>query len=86
MKVNLQDTKVGAFDFEFLRGLSNMRTGGVELGECLETISSVNNGSDPCIIRFLQSHMVTETIGGARVACDSNSKLDKVLRQTLGPR
>jgi hypothetical protein len=86
MKVNLQDTKVGAFDFEFLRGLSIMRTGGAELGECLETISKVNNGSDPYIIGFLQSRMVTEMIGGARVVGDSNSKLDKVLRQTLGPR
>ena len=27
MKVNLQDTKVGAFHFEFLRGISIMRTG-----------------------------------------------------------
>ena len=43
MKVNLQDTKVGAFDFEFLRGISVMRTGGAELGECLETISKVND-------------------------------------------
>jgi len=86
MKGNLQDTKVGAFDFEFLRGLSIMRTGGAELGECLETISNVNNGSAPCIIGFLQSRMVTETIGDARVVCDSNSKLDKILRQTLGPR
>ena len=72
MKIKLQDTKVGAFDFEFLRGINIMRTGGVELGECLEAISNVNDGSDPCIIRFLQSRMVTETIGGARVVCDSN--------------
>jgi hypothetical protein len=72
MKVKLQDTKVGAFDFEFLRGISIMRTGGAELGECLETISNVNNGSGPCIIGFLQSRMVTETIGGARVVCYSN--------------
>ena len=43
MKVNLQDTKVGAFHFEFLRGISIMRTGGAELGECLETISKVND-------------------------------------------
>ncbi|HXY88717.1 MAG TPA: hypothetical protein VEG44_09775 [Candidatus Acidoferrales bacterium] len=43
MKVNLQDTKVGAFDFEFLRGISIMRTGGAELGECLETISKIHD-------------------------------------------
>jgi len=43
MKVNLQDTKVGAFDFEFLRGLSTMRTGGAELGECLETMSKIQD-------------------------------------------
>ena len=43
MKINLQDTKVGAFDYEFLRGISTMRTGGAELGECLETISNVHD-------------------------------------------
>jgi len=52
MKVNLQDIKVCAFDFEFLRGLSIMRTGGAEFGECLETISNASNGG-PCVIRFL---------------------------------
>ncbi len=43
MKINLQDTKVGAFDFEFLRGISTMRTGGAELGECLKAISKVHD-------------------------------------------
>ena len=43
MKVKLQDTRTGAFDYEFLRGISFMRTGGAELGECLETISNVND-------------------------------------------
>ena len=43
MNINLQDTKVGAFDFELLRGISYMRTGGAELGECLETISKIQD-------------------------------------------
>jgi len=43
MKINLQDTKIGAFDYEFLRGISVMRTGGAELGECLETISKIRD-------------------------------------------
>ena len=71
MKVNLQDTKVGIFDLELLRRLSITRTGCVEVGEYLETISNVNNGGDPYIIGFLQSRMITETIRGARVVCDS---------------
>ncbi len=43
MKIKLQDTRTGAFNYEFLRGISFIRTGGAELGECLETISKVND-------------------------------------------
>lgn len=87
MKVNLQDTKVGAFDLEFHnphyyahRRRRIWRVPGDE------TISNVNNGSVPCIIGFLHSRKVTEAIGGMQVVCHSNSKLDEVLRETLGPR
>ena len=55
MKVNLQDTKVGAFDFEFLMGLSITRTGGAELGECLKTIPNVSNGEAPTLYRFYRA-------------------------------
>lgn len=43
MKINLEKTSVGAFNFEFLRSISTMPTGGAELGEALKTISRIKD-------------------------------------------
>src|SRR5271166_261246 len=41
MRINLEDTGVGGFNFELLRVLSSQRSGGAELGECIAAIRSV---------------------------------------------
>ena len=44
MKIDLQDTKVGGFNFGFLRAISYQSTGGAELGECVATAARIHEG------------------------------------------
>jgi hypothetical protein len=41
MRINLQDTRVGLFNFELLRILSSQASGGAEIGECLAAMKEV---------------------------------------------
>ncbi len=43
MKINMEKTTVGTFNFEFFRSISTMPTGGAELGEALKVISRIPN-------------------------------------------
>ena len=41
MKIELQETRVGKFNYEFLRTISFQATAGAELGECVAAASSM---------------------------------------------
>jgi hypothetical protein len=43
MKVDFGDKLVGGFNYEFVRGVSNVSAGAAELGECFETMRHVRN-------------------------------------------
>jgi pimeloyl-ACP methyl ester carboxylesterase len=45
MKIDLANTDVGGFNFEFLRLLSSQTAGAAEIGECLTTIGRVKSDS-----------------------------------------
>ncbi len=44
MKIDLQETKVGGFNYEFLRAISYQVTGGAELGECVAVAARIHEG------------------------------------------
>lgn len=41
MRIDLQDTRVGLFNFELLRALSSQASGGAEIGECIAAMKDV---------------------------------------------
>ncbi len=51
MKIDLLDTKVGGFNYEFLRTISYQRTEGAELGECLAVAAHIHEGDFDCWIQ-----------------------------------
>ncbi len=44
MRINLLDTEVGGFNYEFLRAISYQRTEGAELGECVVATARIHEG------------------------------------------
>lgn len=44
MKIDLLDTKVGGFNYEFLRAISYQKTEGAELGECVAVAARIHEG------------------------------------------
>jgi hypothetical protein len=44
MKIDLQDTEVGGFNYEFLRAISYQNSGGAELGECVAAAARIHEG------------------------------------------
>lgn len=45
MHIDLQNTKVGGFNYELLRAMSYSATGGTELGECLAAATCIEEGN-----------------------------------------
>jgi Esterase FrsA-like len=45
MKIDLQDTRVGGFNYEFLRTISYQASAGAELGECVAAALSIREGN-----------------------------------------
>jgi pimeloyl-ACP methyl ester carboxylesterase len=44
MKIDLLDTEVGGFNYEFLRAISYQASGGAELGECIAAVARIHEG------------------------------------------
>jgi len=44
MKIDLQETRVGGFNYEFLRTISYQASAGAELGECVAAATSIHEG------------------------------------------
>jgi len=44
MKIDLHDTKVGGFNYEFLRAVSYQASEGAELGECVAVAAHLHEG------------------------------------------
>jgi hypothetical protein len=82
MKIDLQDTRVGGFNYEFLRTISYQASAGAELGECVAACAGyLAHPFVKWMVLFFFSSPISSSSYSQMKGCKSISRIYKLLRK-----